>query len=76
MWYHLLWAVHHDPEPNASISISYYLAAEKNLEINLECTKTVSGAQVTAQVLAHEGQIHWKVYGYSLAGEWKLADPC
>ena len=75
MWYHLLWGVHHDPEPNASISISYYLDAEKNLEINLECTKTVSGAKITAQVLAHEGQLHWKVYGYSLAEEWKLVDP-
>jgi hypothetical protein len=43
LWEHLLWGVHYDPDPDASIELSYYFDDDQNLDFNLECRKSPTG---------------------------------
>jgi hypothetical protein len=70
MWDHLLWCLHYDPAPDASIELSYD-RNHRDLEFNLDCKKHRDCINIQAQVLAHHGQMHYGVYRYRLADGWK-----
>jgi hypothetical protein len=69
MWDLLLFAVSHDPDPDAKIVVDYDF--NDHLDVSLTCEKRGNAMWIRSQVFAHHGQVHYGENGYTLTDRWE-----